>query len=239
MKKISKFFLRLASIYYLFISLGLFLISLFSLFVDRKYVFAIFDLLGFSNISLEIIKPISFVMLFLIFLIISNITFKIFKSIKYKENYLFDIFTGFFFIFVSVIGHVLIRDRIFIIAYVFNFILIVGAMLALKEKSDTYYDSEEDENKEDEYISFSDSKEDSNKKDHEDSEDIVKEDELQSFDDLNEKEDYNQEDKDTNPKEDLNEKKESDKNKDQEDLEDSKDKIDKDEIRENTKELDS
>lgn len=238
MKKISKFFLRLASIYYLFISLGLFLISLFSLFVDRKYVFAIFDLLGFSNISLEIIKPISFVMLFLIFLIISNITFKIFKSIKYKENYLFDIFTGFFFIFVSVIGHVIIRDRIFIIAYVFNFILIVGAMLAFKEKSDTYYDSEEDENKEDEYISFSDSKEDSNK-DHEDSEDIVKEDELQSFDDLNEKENANQEDKDINPKEDSNEEKESDKNKDQEDLEDSKDKIDKDEIRENTKELDS
>ena len=56
MKKISKFFLKLASIYYLFISLGLFLISLFSLFVDRKYVFAIFDLLGFSNITLEIIK---------------------------------------------------------------------------------------------------------------------------------------------------------------------------------------
>ncbi|EGC83145.1 hypothetical protein [Anaerococcus hydrogenalis] len=238
MKKISKFFLRLASIYYLFISLGLFLISLFSLFVDRKYVFAIFDLLGFSNISLEIIKPISFVMLFLIFLIISNITFKIFKSIKYKENYLFDIFTGFFFIFVSVIGHVLIRDRIFIIAYVFNFILIVGAMLALKEKSDTYYDNEEDENKEDEYITFSDSNEDSNK-DHEDSEDIVKKDELQSFDDLNEKENDNQEDKDTNPKEEIKEEKESDKNKDQEDLEDSKDKIDKDEIRENTKELDS
>lgn len=239
MKKISKFFLRLASIYYLFISLGLFLISLFSLFVDRKYVFAIFDLLGFSNISLEIIKPISFVMLFLLFLIISNITFKIFKSIKYKENYLFDIFTGFFFIFVSVIGHVLIRDRIFIIAYVFNFILIIGAMLALKEKSEIYYDSEEDENKEDEYIIFSDSKEDSNTKDHEDSEDIVKEDEIQSFDDLNEKENANQEDKDTNPKEEIKKEKESDQNKDQEDLEDSKDKIDKDEVRENTKELDS
>ena len=69
MKKISKFFLKLASIYYLFISLGLFLISLFSLFVNRKYVFAIFDLLGFSNITLEIIKPISFVMLFLLFII--------------------------------------------------------------------------------------------------------------------------------------------------------------------------
>ena len=118
MKKISKFFLKLASIYYLFISLGLFLISLFSLFVNRKYVFAIFDLLGFSNITLEIIKPISFVMLFLLFIIFTYISKKIFDSINKEQNYLFNIFSGFFFIFVSVIGHIFIRDNIFIISYI-------------------------------------------------------------------------------------------------------------------------
>ncbi|MFR2717347.1 MAG: hypothetical protein ACLTA5_08985 [Anaerococcus obesiensis] len=42
MKKISKFFLGLASIYYLFISLALFLASLFSLLVNRIMFFAIF-----------------------------------------------------------------------------------------------------------------------------------------------------------------------------------------------------
>lgn len=142
MKKISKFFLGLASIYYLFISLALFLASLFSLLVNRNYVFAIFDLLGFSNISLEIIKPILFVMLFLLFILISTVDRKIFKSIKFGEYFLFNIFTGFFFIFISIIGHVFFRDKIFIVSYIFNIFLIIGSMIGLREKSKVYYDEE-------------------------------------------------------------------------------------------------
>lgn len=154
MKKISKFFLKLASIYYLFISLGLFLISLFSLFVDRKYVFAIFDLLGFSNITLEIIKPISFVMLFLLFIIFTYISKKIFDSINKEQNYLFNIFSGFFFIFVSVIGHLFIRDNIFIISYIFNVFLIIGSMLALREKNKFYLDDKTEQSNDVNYISY-------------------------------------------------------------------------------------
>ncbi|MFR7765605.1 MAG: hypothetical protein ACLU05_09385 [Anaerococcus obesiensis] len=142
MKKISKFFLGLASIYYLFISLALFLASLFSLLVNRNYVFAIFDLLGFSNISLEIIKPILFVMLFLLFILITSVDRKIFKSIKFGEYFLFNIFTGFFFIFISIIGHVFFRDKIFIVSYLFNIFLIIGSMIGLREKSKVYYDEE-------------------------------------------------------------------------------------------------
>ncbi|WP_058990916.1 hypothetical protein [Anaerococcus rubeinfantis] len=153
MKKISKFFLSLGAIYYLFLSLALFLASLFSMFVDGKYVFAIFDLLGFSNISLSIIKPILFVMLFLLFILIASIDRKIFKSIKNGEYFLFNIFTGFFFIFLSIIGHVFLRDKIFILAYVFNAILIIGSMLALKEKSKVYY---EEENSSENIVSFHD-----------------------------------------------------------------------------------
>lgn len=154
MKKISKFFLKLASIYYLFISLGLFLISLFSLFVDKKYVFAIFDLLGFSNITLEIIKPISFVMLFLLFIIFTYISKKIFDSINKEQNYLFNIFSGFFFIFVSIIGHLFIRDNIFIISYIFNVFLIIGSMLALREKNKFYLDDEIEQSNDVKYISY-------------------------------------------------------------------------------------
>lgn len=154
MKKISKFFLKLASIYYLFISLGLFLISLFSLFVDRKYVFAIFDLLGFSNITLEIIKPISFVMLFLLFIIFTYISKKIFDSINKEQNYLFNIFSGFFFIFVSVIGHIFIRDNIFIISYIFNVFLIIGSMLSLREKNKFYLDDKTEQSNDVNYISY-------------------------------------------------------------------------------------
>ena len=153
MKKISKFFLNLGAIYYLFLSLALFLASLFSMFVDGKYVFAIFDLLGFSNISLSIIKPILFVMLFLLFILIASIDRKIFKSIKNGEYFLFNIFTGFFFMFLSIIGHVFLRDKIFIIAYFFNIILIIGSMLALKEKSNVYY---EKENSSEDIVSFHD-----------------------------------------------------------------------------------
>ena len=153
MKKISKFFLSLGAIYYLFLSPALFLASLFSMFVDGKYIFAIFDLLGFSNISLSIIKPILFVMLFLLFILIASIDRKIFKSIKNGEYFLFNIFTGFFFIFLSIIGHVLLRDKIFIIAYVFNVILIIGSMIALKEKSRVYY---KEENSSENIISFHD-----------------------------------------------------------------------------------
>lgn len=142
MKKISKFFLGLASIYYLFISLALFLASLFSLLVNRNYVFAIFDLLGFSNISLDIIKPILFVMLFLLFILISSVDRKIFKSIKFEQYFLFNIFTGFFFIFISIIGHVFFRDKIFIVSYLFNIFLIIGSMIGLREKSKVYYDKE-------------------------------------------------------------------------------------------------
>lgn len=142
MKKISKFFLGLASIYYLFISLALFLASLFSLLVNRNYVFAIFDLLGFSNISLEIIKPILFVMLFLLFILIASVDRKIFKSIKFGEYFLFNIFTGFFFIFISIIGHVFFRDKIFVVSYLFNIFLIIGSMIGLREKSKVYYDEE-------------------------------------------------------------------------------------------------
>ena len=146
MKKISKFFLGLASIYYLFISLALFLASLFSLLVNRNYVFAIFDLLGFSNISLDIIKPILFVMLFLLFILISSVDRKIFKSIKFEQYFLFNIFTGFFFIFISIIGHVFFRDKIFIVSYLFNIFLIIGSMIGLKEKSKVYYDDEKNSN---------------------------------------------------------------------------------------------
>lgn len=142
MKKISKFFLGLASIYYLFISLALFLASLFSLLVNSNYVFAIFDLLGFSNISLEIIKPILFVMLFLLFILISTVDRKIFKSIKFEEYFLFNIFTGFFFIFISIVGQVFFRDKIFIVSYIFNIFLIIGSMIGLREKSKVYYDEE-------------------------------------------------------------------------------------------------
>lgn len=142
MKKISKFFLGLASIYYLFISLALFLASLFSLLVNKNYVFAIFDLLGFSNISLEIIKPILFVMLFLLFILIASVDRKIFKSIKFGEYFLFNIFTGFFFIFISIIGHVFFRDKIFIVSYLFNIFLIIGSMIGIREKGKVYYDEE-------------------------------------------------------------------------------------------------
>lgn len=142
MKKFSKFFLNLGAIYYLFISLALFLASLFSLFVDEKYIFAIFDLLGFSNISISIIKPILFIMLFSLFILLASISRKIFKSIKNEEYFLFNIFTGFFFIFLSIIGHVLFRDKIFVIAYIFNVFLIIGSMLALKVKSKIYYNED-------------------------------------------------------------------------------------------------
>lgn len=169
MKKISKFFLSLGAIYYLFLSLALFLASLFSMFVDGKYIFAIFDLLGFSNISLSIIKPILFVMLFLLFILIASIDRKIFKSIKNGEYFLFNIFTGFFFIFLSIIGHVFLRDKIFIISYVFNVILIIGSMIALKEKSKVYY---EEENSSENIVSFHDLENQNNIKD-EDNEEIL------------------------------------------------------------------
>lgn len=152
MKKISKFFLSLGAIYYLFLSLAFFWASLFSMFVDEKYVFAIFDLLGFSNISLSIIKPILFVMLFLLFILIASIDRKIFKSIKNGKYFLFNIFTGFFFIFLSIIGHVFLRDKIFIVAYVFNVILIIGSMIALNEKSKVYYKEENSDEKPSEKI---------------------------------------------------------------------------------------
>ncbi|MDU6792072.1 MAG: hypothetical protein E6427_05070 [Anaerococcus sp.] len=145
----------MGAIYYLFLSLALFLASLFSMFVDRKYIFAIFDLLGFSNISLSIVKPIFFVMLFLLFILIASIDRKIFKSIKNGEYFLFNIFTGFFFIFLSIIGHVFLRDKIFIIAYVFNVILIIGSMIALKEKSKVYY---KEENSSEDIVSYHDLK---------------------------------------------------------------------------------
>ena len=130
------------------------MISLFSLFVDRKYVFAIFDLLGFSNITLEIIKPISFVMLFLLFIIFTYISKKIFDSINKEQNYLFNIFSGFFFIFVSVIGHIFIRDNIFIISYIFNVFLIIGSMLALREKNKFYLDDKTEQSNDVNYISY-------------------------------------------------------------------------------------
>lgn len=173
MKKISKFFLSLGAIYYLFLSLALFLASLFSMFVDGKYIFAIFDLLGFSNISLSIIKPILFVMLFLLFILIASIDRKIFKSIKNGEYFLFNIFTGFFFIFLSIIGHVFLRDKIFIIAYVFNVILIIGSMIALKEKSKVYY---KEENSSENIISFHDLENQNNIEDEDEKEIIDNED---------------------------------------------------------------
>lgn len=176
MKKISKFFLSLGAIYYLFLSLAFFWASLFSMFVDGKYVFAIFDLLGFSNISLSIIKPILFVMLFLLFILIASIDRKIFKSIKNGKYFLFNIFTGFFFIFLSIIGHVFLRDKIFIVAYVFNVILIIGSMIALNEKSKVYYKEENsDEKTSEKIVTFHDLK---NQKNIEDENEKVIDDEV-------------------------------------------------------------
>ena len=81
-------------------------------------------------------------MLFLLFILISSVDRKIFKSIKFEQYFLFNIFTGFFFIFISIIGHVFFRDKIFIVSYLFNIFLIIGSMIGLREKSKVYYDEE-------------------------------------------------------------------------------------------------
>lgn len=147
MKKISKILLRISGFYYLLMSIGLMLSTLFSLLVDRKYIFAIFDLLGFSNISIDIIKPIFFIMLLSLLILISLITKTIFNSIRDKRHFLLNIFIGFFFLFISIVGHSFFRDRIFIISYVFNISLIIGSMLGLKEKSNNYYDDSRENSK--------------------------------------------------------------------------------------------
>ncbi|MSS78312.1 hypothetical protein HV819_05420 [Anaerococcus sp. AGMB00486] len=144
MKKLSNILLRISGFYYLLISIGLILSTLFSLFVDRKYIFSIFDLLGFSNISLSLIKPIFFILLFCLFILISLLTNRIFSSIKDKKHFPSNMFAGFFLLFTSVIGHVFFRDRIFIISYIFNIFLIIGSMLGLHEKSIEYYENEGD-----------------------------------------------------------------------------------------------
>lgn len=143
MKKLSKILLRISGFYYLLLSIALMLSTLFSLFVDRKYIFAIFDLLGFSNISINLIKPIFFIMLLCLFILISLLTKRIFSSIKDKKHLLSNMFAGFFFLFLSILAHVFLRDRIFIISYIFNIFLIMGSMLGLKEKSEDYYDNKE------------------------------------------------------------------------------------------------
>ena len=93
-------------------------------------------------------------MLFLLFIIFTYISKKIFDSINKEQNYLFNIFSGFFFIFVSVIGHLFIRDNIFIISYIFNVFLIIGSMLALREKNKFYLDDEIEQSNDIKYISY-------------------------------------------------------------------------------------
>lgn len=159
MKKLSKILLRISAFYYLLLSISLLLATIFSLLADRRYIFAIFDLLGFSNISLSLIKPICFVMLLCISILFFFITNRIFKAVRDKSHLLSNIFVGFFFLFLSVIGHVFLKDRIFIISYIFNIALIIGAMLGLRQKSKEYYDDINDEKTDNEPITLEDVKE--------------------------------------------------------------------------------
>lgn len=159
MKKLSKILLRISAFYYLLLSISLLLATIFSLLADRRYIFAIFDLLGFSNISLSLIKPICFVMLLCISILFFFITNRIFKAARDKSHLLSNIFVGFFFLFLSVIGHVFLKDRIFIISYIFNIALIIGAMLGLRQKSKEYYDDINDEKTDNEPITLEDVKE--------------------------------------------------------------------------------
>lgn len=159
MKKLSKILLRISAFYYLLLSISLLLATFFSLLADRRYIFAIFDLLGFSNISLSLIKPICFVMLLCISILFFFITNRIFKAVRDKSHLLSNIFVGFFFLFLSVIGHVFLKDRIFIISYIFNIALIIGAMLGLSQKSKEYYDDINDEKTDNEPITLEDVKE--------------------------------------------------------------------------------
>lgn len=141
MKKLSNILLRISGFYYLLISIGLMLSTIFSLLVDKNYIFAIFDLLGFSNISINLIKPIFFILLLCLFILISLLTKRIFSSINDKRHFLSNMFAGFFFLFASIVGHVFLRDNIFIISYIFNIFLIIGSMLGLREKSEDYYEN--------------------------------------------------------------------------------------------------
>lgn len=159
MKKLSKILLRISAFYYLLLSISLLLATIFSLLADRRYIFAIFDLLGFSNISLSLIKPICFVMLLCISILFFFITNRIFKAARDKSHLLSNIFVGFFFLFLSVIGHVFLKDRVSIISYIFNIALIIGAMLGLRQKSKEYYDDINDEKTDNEPITLEDVKE--------------------------------------------------------------------------------
>lgn len=159
MKKLSKILLRISAFYYLLLSISLLLATFFSLLADRRYIFAIFDLLGFSNISLSLIKPICFVMLLCISILFFFITNRIFKAARDKSHLLSNIFVGFFFLFLSVIGHVFLKDRVSIISYIFNIALIIGAMLGLRQKSKEYYDDINDEKTDNEPITLEDVKE--------------------------------------------------------------------------------
>lgn len=153
MRKFSKLLLRVSGFYYLVISVGLLLSTIFSILADRKYIFAIFDMLGFSNISISLIKPLFFILLLCLFIVISLVSRKIFKSIKDKDHFLSIMFIGFFFLFLDLGLIIFLRDKIILIPIFFNLLLILGSMLALREKSKIYYKDKDLENIEENKIS--------------------------------------------------------------------------------------
>lgn len=141
MKKLGNFLTNLAGFYRLVICLALLLITVFSLIVDNHLIFATFDLLGFENISIQLIKPIVFTFLLIIFLVNAFITRRIFKSKKESKYCLSVIIFGFLFILTDGFFHLYLRNlfaKYAYVGYIFNSMLILGAIFLLVKKDEHY-----------------------------------------------------------------------------------------------------
>lgn len=150
MKSISKILNTIAGIFRTIVTITMAWGLVFTIFVDRNLLTAFYDLLGFDQVSPEIIKIITGIIFAFLFFINLKLTRHIFKSNKTGDYHMSNMVFAFIFGLIDLGIYFFVREVNFLYIGIFSVLLILGSIFGLIAKSKGLYpvveikDSEDD-----------------------------------------------------------------------------------------------
>lgn len=139
MKKTTRFLTIIGGLFRSVVTILFLFAGIFAAFVDKSLLKGFLDLLGFSNISLGLVKPIAIVILVIGFLINFRVARNIFYAGKTGEKNLSNIFFSVLFIVIDLLVLLFIREKLVYIPIAINILVILASILGLAAKSKGLY----------------------------------------------------------------------------------------------------
>ncbi|MDO5047585.1 MAG: hypothetical protein Q4D88_03455 [Anaerococcus sp.] len=140
MKTTVRFLTFISGLFRSIITILFLFASIFTGFADEKKLASFLDLVGFTQVSLGLIKPIAIVALLIIFAINLILTKNIFLSGKSGQKALANLFFGLLFMAIDGLVYIfIVRERLIFFILLLNGLLVFTAILTLAAKARGLY----------------------------------------------------------------------------------------------------